>query len=227
MPILGFLGNSAHAPPPLWRCHWLIQAEAARPFLAIRIYWPNSHSSDMAYYKYVLWYLFSSVNSRIEVFEVRGCASFISVSLVFRVGLARKRWLVSVFWINDSMCPSYVPRRNVLHAHWPYSLQNICMPPEDPHTHLLSKEFPKCLHQNEAVLLKNKINITRGKVDNGCLSVVGFQREPEHVFSLPGMSTPTPAPPPHTAQFTCKNPSYLKLICISSENLPWFSPLPD
>lgn len=169
----------------------------------------------------------SSVNSRIEVFEVRGCASFISVSLVFRVGLARKRWLVSVFWMNDSMCPSYVPRRNVLHAHWPYSLQNICMPPEDPHTHLLSKEFPKCLHQNEAVLLKNKINITRGKVDNGCLSVVGFQREPEHVFSLPGMPTPTPAPPPHTAQFTCKNPSYLKLICISSENLPWFSPLPD
>lgn len=51
----------------------------------------------MAYYKYVLCYLFPLLNSGIEVFEVRGCASFISVSLAFRVGLARNRQLVNVF----------------------------------------------------------------------------------------------------------------------------------
>lgn len=44
--------------------------------------WPHIHSSDKAQYKQ---YLFSSLNSRTEVSEHKGCASFISVLLMLKV----------------------------------------------------------------------------------------------------------------------------------------------
>lgn len=58
---------------------------------------PNTHSSDMSYYKYIFWYLFSSLNSRVEVLEDKGCVSFISISSAYGIGAVRSRWLENVF----------------------------------------------------------------------------------------------------------------------------------
>ena len=109
---------------------------------------PNTHSSDMAYYKYIFWYLFSSLNSRVEVLEDKGCVSFISISSAYGVGPVRSRWLENVFWMNDKYCPSYVSRIHGLHAHQPHTLQSTDPLPEDPFKHLLSKWYPKFPDKN-------------------------------------------------------------------------------
>lgn len=109
---------------------------------------PNTHSSDMAYYKYIFWYLFSSPNSRVEVLEDKVCVSFISISSVYGVGPVRSRWLENIFWMNDKYCPSYVSRIHGLHAHQPHTLQSTDPLPEDPHKHLLSKWYPKFPDKN-------------------------------------------------------------------------------
>lgn len=94
----------------------------------------------MVYYKYVLWYLFPSLHSRIEVLEEKGCASFISVSLVHKV-VPGMEWMAGKWFLNehDKCCLSDVSGRHRLHTQGPCVLQNTGVSPEDPWRHLLSK----------------------------------------------------------------------------------------
>lgn len=110
---------------------------------------PNTNSSDMAYYKYIFWNLFSSLNSRVEVLEDKGCASFISISSAYGVELGRSSWLENVFWMNDKYCPSYVSRIYGLHVHQPHTLQSTDPLQEDPHKYLQPKWYPKFPDKNK------------------------------------------------------------------------------
>lgn len=136
--------------------HWLSQAETAKDISVLPNILPNTYSSDMAYYKYIFWYLFSSQNSRVEVLEDKGCASFISITSVYGVGPGKSRWLENVFWMNDKYCPSYVSRIHGLHVHQPHTLHSSDPLPEDPHNTYCQSDTTNFQIKIKLVLVKNK-----------------------------------------------------------------------